>query len=378
MEFKLISKKINGTLTKEEEGIFNAWYLESKTHRTYFAKVEKYHSNGLDIVEIQKGWEKVSLKIRPRRKPIRNWHYAAVIAFLMVLGSLNFFFEKKVESSRVTDETIVKTEPIQIGSDKATLTLEDGSRVALEKGKTYTNGKVSSNGEGLIYKAASNTKTKSLVFNTLTIPKGGQFFLTLADGTQVWLNSDTQLRYPVVFDNDSAREVELLYGEAYFDVAPSAVNNRTHFLVKSNNQKVDVLGTEFNVKAYKEDAFIATTLVEGKVLVEQGSFSKTLEPGQQSRLYIYADKIDVFNVNIYNEISWKNGFFSFEDKTLEEIMSVLSRWYDVEVMFKNESVKKLTFNGVFRKTQQLTEILNTIENTNEVNYIINQKMITME
>lgn len=377
MEFKLIVEKINGTLTEKEESIFNDWYAESEAHHNYFNQVQENYSKGLDMVDIQKGWEKVSSKIDPKRKTNGYWKYAAAVAALFVLGGLTFLFNEKDEELNTNNAPVVKTVPIQIGTDKATLTLEDGSQVPLEKGQSYETEKVSSNGEELKYKAPSN-KEKTLAHNVLTIPRGGQFFLTLADGTRVWLNSDSQLRYPVAFTNNGPRMVELLYGEAYFEVSPSSDHNGAHFLVKTQGQEVDVLGTEFNLKAYKEDAFVATTLVEGKVLVKKGSTSKNLIPGHQSRLYAKTSEIDIVPVDVYNEISWKNGFFSFKDKPLEDIMSVLSRWYDVDVVFKNDAIEKATFNGVFRKTQQLDEILMTIENTKEVSYSIDQKTIIME
>jgi ferric-dicitrate binding protein FerR (iron transport regulator) len=377
MEFKLIIKKINGTLTKNEEAIFKDWYTESETHRAYFRQVQKQYSEGSDMVDVQKGWKTVSSKIEQKKNPNTFWKYAAAVAAFVLLGGLAYFNKKEAEPDLIS-APVVKSSSIQIGTDKATLTLEDGSQVALGKGKSYKTEKVSSNGEELVYKAPSGHEKGTVAHNILTIPRGGQFFVTLADGTRVWLNSESQLRYPVAFTVDGPRTVELIYGEAYFEVSPARDHEGSHFLVGTHEQIVDVLGTEFNVKAYKEDAFVATTLVEGKVLVKKGPAAKTLRPGHQSRLNLQTSEIDVVTVDVYNEISWKNGFFSFKDKPLEDIMAVLSRWYDFNVVFKNDAIKKATFNGVFRKSQQLDEILSAIENTKEVTYTMNQKTITME
>lgn len=377
MEFILVLKKLKGTLTEGEEATFQDWYAESEAHRAYFRQVQKKYSKGLDTVDIQKGWEKVSSKVDNEKKLNSFWKYAAAVAALILVGGLTFSDEKDLGPDTVVTP-IVKSPSIQIGTDKATLTLEDGSQVELEKGKSYKTEKVSSNGEELVYRASSGQKKKEIAQNVLTIPRGGQFFLTLADGTRVWLNSESRLRYPVAFLADGPRTVELLYGEAYFEVSPAHEHDGSHFVVKTQEQQIDVLGTEFNLKAYKEDAFIATTLVEGKVLITKGSSSKTLSPGYQSQFDLDTNEIGIKTVDVYDEISWKNGFFSFKDKSLEDIMAVLSRWYDFDVVFKSDSVKKATFNGVFRKSQQLDEILSAIENTKEVTYTMNQKTIIME
>ena len=248
------------------------------------------------------------------------------------------------------------------------MTLEDGTKVILGEGEHYKANNLSSNGEQLVYKAGANPSDNTVAHNVLTIPRGGQFFITLADGTKVWLNSESQLRYPVSFTNSKPRKVELIYGEAYFEVSPSTDHGGSHFLVSTHEQEIDVLGTEFNIKAYKEDTFIATTLVEGRVSVKNGTTSEYLLPGQQSQMDLETDQISIGQVDVYNEISWKSGYFSFKDKPLNEIMLVLSRWYDIEVSIKNAKLKTLKFNGVFNKKQSLDDILSIIENTNEAKF----------
>ena len=202
--------------------------------------------------------------------------------------------------------------------------------------------------------------------------------MVLADGTKVWVNSETRLRYPVSFTANKTREVELVYGEAYFDVSPSTEHNGSRFVVLTDGQRVEVLGTEFNIKAYSEDKYVSTTLVEGKVLVENGMESKNLSPGHQSVLDRDSKKLGVSKVDVYNEVSWKDGLFSFENRSLEDIMQVLARWYDVEVVFEDKAIEELSFNGVFRKTLSLKEILDIIQNTNVVKYEINRKTIIMK
>ncbi|WP_420320129.1 FecR family protein [Flagellimonas sp.] len=375
MEFKLILKKLNNKLTKAEEQVFNDWISESKMHRSYFEKVqESYLQQSPNIVDIQKGWERINSKINPTKGFFKYWKYAAA-AVVVALLSLPFLLTEQEPTAPPTVNVVGNT--IEIGTDKATLTLEDGTRVPLEKGKAFNTQTLSSNGKELVYKTKSEA-AKAIKYNTLTIPRGGQFYLVLSDGTKVWLNSDSELRYPVTFANNMPRKVELLYGEAYFEVSPSTNNNGTHFLVATQGQEVDVIGTEFNIRAFKEDSFIETTLVNGKVAIKDEGSISNLTPGYQSRLDKGSREISIAQADVRTIISWKDGLFSFKNMALEDIMTVLSRWYDVEVNIVNEKVAKVTFNGVFNRNQDLENILSIIQNTNEAKLTTKEKTIMVE
>jgi ferric-dicitrate binding protein FerR (iron transport regulator) len=378
MDFKLILKKLNNTLTKEESKIFDAWHRASKNHRNYFRNVQENYSKGLDFVDVEKGWAVVSSRTTKKKHLYSFFKYAAVIVILLTTASLWFLDNENKQVQFIEETNVVRENKIEIGSDKATLTLEDGSNITLEKGQSYETNEVSSNGEQLVYNGKEGQSEKVTKTNILTIPRGGQFFVILADGTKVWMNSETQLKYPVAFTDGETREVELVYGEAYFEVSPSTFHNGSHFIVQTQHQKIEVLGTQFNVRAYGDDDQIATTLVEGKVVVDNGKDSKDLSPGQQSTSNRSTQKLDVATVNVYNEISWKDGLFSFKNRSLEDIMKVLSRWYDVDVVFDNEELRRLSFNGVLRKNLELEEILNIVKHTNEVDYEINEKTIIMK
>lgn len=378
MEFSFILKKIDATLNEEEKNTFNSWYHESEEHRIYFNRVKVNYLKGLDVVDIEEGWSQVSSKIIKKKKRYTYFKYVAMVAILLTIGSL-WFARTETNNDQVPKQSRVAfDDTIEVGSDKATLTLEDGSKITLEKGENYETGVASSNGEELVYNNTQAFPKKTVPNNVLTIPRGGQFFVVLSDGTKIWVNSETQLKYPITFEEDESREVELIYGEAYFEVSPSSQHEGTNFIVHTEDQDVEVLGTEFNVKAYKGDSTLLTTLVDGKILIDNGSSSLNLTPGHQSILRRNSKQFSIAAVDIYDEVSWKNGFFSFKDRSLEDIMKVLSRWYDVEVVFQNEHIKQLMFNGVFRKTQQIDEILSIIKGTNEVNYSINKKTITMK
>ncbi len=305
------------------------------------------------------------LKISKRKKqvsPTRSiWRYAAAAALVGILAT-SYFFRANFSNNDLenTAPTIVKTNIIP-GTDKATLRLENGSTVFLKKGDAFHSENANSNGEEIIYKA-SKQNTTEIAYHYLTIPRGGQYFVKLSDGTQVWLNSESQLKYPVNFVEGETRKVELVYGEAYFDVSPSTEHKGTKFMVFNQSQEIEVLGTEFNIKAYKNEANIYTTLVEGKVDVRIENKKQGLIPNQQLNLDVNTNISIINSVDVYNEISWKEGVFSFEGKTLKEMMRVLSRWYDVDVIFKNKTIESEEFVGVLRKNQKIEGILNNIKN----------------
>lgn len=293
------------------------------------------------------------------RKYTRVMKYAAI--FVGIIATTYFFKDNIFSKSVETTPIIVDTNTVEPGTDKATLTLGDGSEIALEKGEYLKTQNANSNGEEIIYKA-NQINTKELVYNYLTIPRGGQFFVVLSDDTKVWLNSESQLKYPVRFIEGETRKVELVYGEAYFEVSPSTEHKGAKFKVFNQSQEVEVLGTEFNIKAYKGETNIYTTLVEGKVTVNYENRKQNLTPNQQSSLDVNTKNFLVKEVDVYNEISWKDGVFSFERKPLKDIMKVLSRWYDVDIIFDSKSLEEVKFFGVLGKDQKIEEILETIKN----------------
>ncbi|HCO83330.1 MAG TPA: anti-sigma factor [Arenibacter sp.] len=313
---------------------------------------------------------------------VKNFvQYAAVILIFLGIG---YFLKNGIVDnapSTIVPEAKAPVEIvniIQAGTDKATLTLEDGSSIDLEKGKIIKTKNIKSNGEELIYDS-SNKSTKEIAYNYLTIPRGGQFHIKLADGTLVWLNSESQLKYPVAFAEGKTRIVELVYGEAYFEVSPSTEQQGATFRVLHPSQEIEVLGTEFNVKAYKDETNIYTTLVEGKVSISTATAKQILKPNQQSNLDLKNNQVSVHHADVNQEISWRRGLFSFKGKSLEEIAMVLSRWYDVDIEFSRPALRKVRFNGVLRKEEAIEEILNTIITTNSIKaYEINNKKIILK
>lgn len=316
-------------------------------------------------------------KVIKMRSYYRVASYAAVLVILIAVGFLikdDFLGKGNQESG---SQTKVVENTIKIGTDKATLTLDDGSDVVLNKNTSYKTAYADSDGEALVYNSADDKATET-VYNVLTVPRGGQFFIQLADGTKVWLNSESQLKYPVAFATGKTRQVELIYGEAYFEVSPSTSHNGDAFKVQTVMQTVEVLGTQFNIKAYRDETEIYTTLVEGKVMVNDEKQNNLLIPGQQSIVTADAN-MTVKKADVNLEIAWKQGLFSFKEKSLKEIMKVLSRWYDVDIVFANTDLEKIKFKGVLSKNQELEDILLTIKNLKVVNaYEINNNKILIK
>lgn len=347
---------------------------ENKTHFKNFVKLNYYIDyNVLDFELIQEK-KKILRRAKVKRTRILEISYSNIYkyaAVLVVFLAIGYYF--LTSEDLMDDVPIIVNNDIKTGTDKATLTLGDGTDVVLEKGQFYADNNLTSNGESLVYTALTKMNP---AYNYLTIPRGGQYLLKLSDGTQVWLNSESKLKYPVSFVDGQARQVELIYGEAYFDVSPSTEHKGTVFQVINASQNVEVLGTEFNIKAYNDEANIYTTLVEGKVAVSHVNANQILSPGQQFNLNITNGETSVTKVDVYRETSWRKGIFSFRHKPLKEIMKVLSRWYDMDVIFLDKDLENEKFIGTLSKDQDIEIILSAIKNTNIINtYEINNKTV---
>lgn len=383
---KLIVKYLTKSATTSDLDVLSKW-VEIPINKKVFKDYVQTHyaifysmndPNSKKAVErlLRKIKKEKSFVYKLRKQPI--FKYAAAAIVVGILASTYFFRENIFSNpSLETVPTIVNTNTIIPGSDKAILTLEDGSAVALGKGNSYQTQNANSNGEDLVYEAGKRN-SKDIAYNYLTIPRGGQFHIVLSDGTEVWLNSESQLKYPVSFLKGKTRQVELVYGEAYFDVSPSTAHEGSKFQVFNKFQEVEVLGTEFNIKAYKDESRIYTTLVEGKVSVSSNSINQILKPAEQSNFNLDEGTMAVTTVNVYYEISWKDGIFSFKGKPLKDIMKVISRWYDVDVIFEDNSLELVKFKGTLDKRQSIEEILSIMKSSTISDYEIKNKTIILK
>ncbi len=390
-ELKMISPNIENIIVKfltkqataSELTELEDW-IENPVNKKLFDEYVKinyvieYNMNEFDSHKLRLKLMEAFDKERKARKfkKIRKVFYYSAAAIILGIVTATYLYQ--LNFSNTPEPKIIVNNVITAGTDKAILTLEDGSSVVLDKERKYEKDNVVSNGKELVCKNANKKKTE-VAYNYLTIPRGGQFKLKLSDGTDVWLNSETKLKFPVAFVEGNLREVELIYGEAFFVVSPSTEHKGAKFKVKNKDQEVEVLGTEFNIKAYQNEDNIYTTLVEGKVTVSNSTTKKYLEPNQQSVINPKKGDIEINPIEAYNEILWTKGIFSFKGKNLKEIMDVMSRWYDVDVFFKNTALEKVKFNGVLSKNDDIKEILTIIKKTNFINdYEIKERKITIK
>lgn len=357
----------------ENEKLFQSYI---RTNYAIDYNLKKFNSDKIKLMLSKEiGKEKKVFRLKKIRQRIL---YGAAASLVIGMLATGFFLNSNRFTPPEVKTPIVINTPIKAGTDKATLTLEDGTVVALQKGNKYQTKTAQSNGEEIVYKAGNRMASKT-AYNYLTIPRGGQFHLVLSDGTQVWLNSETQLKYPVAFTDCATRQIELVYGEAYFEVSPSTKHKGAKFKVLNQSQEVEVIGTEFNIKAYRDETNIYTTLVEGKVAIGNQGKNRILKPNEQSNLDLQYKTIAITKVDVYNEISWKDGVFSFRKKPLGEIMKVLSRWYDIDVQFENEELKKVGFNGVLGKEQKIEDILKRIKKFKVIkDYEIKNKKVILK
>lgn len=273
-------------------------------------------------------------------------------------------------------------EPVQMatgimpGAPRAELVLPQGQIVHLDTttkvvpiANTMT--QVMSYRNTLIYD--SEDEGKQVEYHTIRVPRGGEYNLQLSDNTKVYLNAGSSLRYPVRFTGDK-REVVLI-GEGYFEVAKDSTKP---FIVKAGNIDVRVLGTAFNVNAYPDEECISTTLVEGKVQVDYGTERQFMQPGTRL-VYDKSDghaEISAVDVEVYT--SWKDGYYYFKRETLENIMDVLSRWYDLNVFFQNLDLKSVEFGGRLKRYEDINYLLRKMEETEDVEFIIKGNSITVK
>lgn len=297
----------------------------------------------------------VSQNDRPVRRMF-SWKYlsaAAAVIILLVVSS-HYLFIKKSERPDIAKKSVPMQKDVAPGKDGAILTLADGRQIVLDNatdGK-ITDGAVKS-GNVVSY---VNAGTAEVVYNTMSTPKGRQYALVLADGSKVWLNAASSIRFPTAFVG-SDRKVEIT-GEAYFEVTHDASKP---FHVAVNDMDVQVLGTHFNINAYGDEANVKTTLLEGSVLVTSKSLQRAavLRPGQQSVLNASSLLVNK-DVDTDEITAWKNGQFVFNSTSLEQLMKQISRWYDVEVEYKG-IIPQERFTGIVSRTSNLSEVLNIVK-----------------
>ncbi len=312
-------------------------------------------------------------QVRRRVIPLRRIAVAASLIGVLLLTA--FVFINKGGSKGIVKANVSEhqfKDDVSPGGDKATLILADGSIVVLDDAQNgilaqQGNSKVVKLGGKLSYNPI-NKSSKEILYNTISTPNGGQYQLELPDGSLVWLNATSSIRFPTSFV-DKERRVEIT-GEAYLEVAK---NRDKPFIVTVNNAEIQVLGTHFNINAYLDEDDVKTTLLEGSVKFVNGGNANILKPGQQSQLIKNGTVKVVSSVDVEKVVAWKNGFFDFDNAGIETIMRQLSRWYNVEIEYNGKTDD--LFIAEMRRNIKLSDALKALELTGKVRFEIEGKKI---
>lgn len=353
----LILKEKCQLITYEESFELEEWRTDNPTNAELYEKFKDYdflnsygayndisHSQALSKYKAKYGFR--------RRFPLMKWGISAAASILILFAGY-YVFNQPDDSSVHAD--------IIAGSAKALLVLSNGEKVDLGNSVDTEkimdgNSVIEKNKHTLNYQTQDKV-AKTNIFHELIIPIGGEYKIELSDGTIVWMNSMSKLRFPVAFDS-THRDV-FLDGEAYFEVAKDS--RRPFHVILNNGLKVTVLGTSFNVRAYKDEKRVETVLEEGSVMINTDGNDVILQPNQRASYNNLSKNIIVDEVDTRNYTSWRSGHFVFNKMSIEQILNDISKWYSFEVDYKNEEVKNLIFCGSLKKHEDLNKFLTAIE-----------------
>lgn len=366
---ELISKYNEGAASREEIRIVENWFAQQSALR-------QLEPEELDYPEVkQQMWLNIVEQVVPSvRKPIWGFNIAAAAAVLIISIAAVLFY---VNHKYIASSQIVKND-IHPGKNKAILTLADGRKISLTDA---VNGQlpgdagvtISKTADGqLIYQSVATASDKnSTAYNTVEAPRGGQWQVVLPDGSRVFLNALSSLKYPVSF-SAKERKVELK-GEAYFEIFH---NKKSPFRVVTKGQTVEVLGTHFNIMAYTDEKIVKTTLLTGSIKVSAENESLVLKPGEQAQLSP-ADMKLIADADLEDVMAWKKGYFKFSEN-LESVMAKVSRWYDVEVSYEGQPDPEFKYKGEISRNKNLSEILNMLEYTGNAHFKIEGRRVIVK
>lgn len=378
----LIEKYLDGSITPAEEATLMAWYQEQNQAEVQWLSEHEAEEEQVRQRMLTKLHQQINIPEAAPARSRRLWYYlSAAASVLIILGLAGYFYLAPARQQVLPAPPALANNDISPGSNKAILTLDNGEKVILEDAK---NGIISQQGNTAVnktdsgqlsYQSTGNAATAT-VYNTITTPYGGQYQVTLQDGTKVWLNAGSSLRFPAAFSGDE-RNVALT-GEAYFEVAKDKARP---FLVTvgataATPLTVKVLGTHFNINAYPEEQHHTVTLVEGAVKVDYGAANALLSPGKEAILDKTSGRLQTAAADTESAIAWKNGYFIFENEKVESIMRQISRWYDVEISYQGD-VSGKAIGGSLSRSKNVSEVLNMLELTGTVHFKINGRRITV-
>jgi transmembrane sensor len=379
---QLIDKYLAGNASVEEEQLllnfFDSFQDEIKWDENLFGLKQKLEDKMLARLQAAVKKDTGTANVFNMAKVLRKIA-AATIGLIIITGVLVYHSKKAPQRLATAQQSSTVKFDAEPGQNKAILTLADGSKLELNSAKIgvlakagHISVKKTKDGQ-LIYLLAPSKITDAnapIAFNTINTPVGGQYQVILPDGTKVWLNAASSLKYPTQFKG-SQRVVELT-GEAYFEVTKNAA---MPFYVKANNMQVKVLGTHFNIMAYNNEPAIKTTLLEGSVQLSSGAINNMLKPGQQGLLNRYG-QITVSDVNAEHAIAWKNGYFEFNRSGIHEIMNQLARWYDIEIAYDG-NMPDDEFVGKIERSAKLSQVLNILK-LSKIHFVLENKKLIVK
>jgi len=357
--FSILDKYQDGTASAAEKALVEEYYRRmEKAGTTELTADEEAEIRRTMYNRIAAGFDEPGAKVVSLKRSYSKVAAAAVILMTIGAGSYFFLFKKPVIEPAQAETAKAKPRDLPPGRDAAVLTLGDGRTIVLDS----ASGTISQQGGATVinlngqvsYASTAKDKPAAVVYNTISTARGNQYQLILADGSKVWLNSASSLRFPTSFTGD-IREVEL-DGEGYFEVAKNAGKP---FHVKTKTQDVEVLGTHFNVNAYNDEVATKTTLLEGSVKVKADN-SVVLKPGEQSVLKANSPFTIDHSPDIDQVMAWKNGWFEFDNTDIKAIMRQISRWYDVDIRYETKTDNQ-TYGGRISRNINLSNILKMLE-----------------
>ncbi len=380
---RIIQKSLKGKLSESEEKLLSDWRKVSEENEHAFQRMisEDFYTVGMEKLEtydyrvaygrfLQKKYQR-----RRKRRFLISMARVAAVALPFVMAVVLYVGLNREEEQTLRPSLASNILP---GTSKAVLTLANGQMIPLGKETTdstiITDGtQISASGSGITY--VGGGESDAVVYNKLEIPRGGEFCLTLSDGTRAWLNSETSIQYPVVFGAKERRV--FIQGEAYFEVAKDA---KKPFTVQFMSSSVTVLGTSFNIRAYPEEKQSQTTLAEGSVRIYSPGSSMLLKPGEQAEVNALSGEMVKKEVEVKTFTSWKDGRFVFEQEPLENIMRTLERWYDIRVIFRDEGAKRISLSGNLKRYGDFSQVMNMLQMTGDVRFELhgNDVYITTE
>lgn len=375
---QLILKSLEGQLEEAERKELDDWLTIEANRKLYVTLSQTNLDKKKALFEQlhpERSWKRLEKQLAFKRSPrfLRIVRYAAAVLLLGIAGTTVYWYQNR---SEIFSSSIQQTE-IQPGSAKAFLILASEEKINLESDRIFSlqqdsTVKLDNKGNTLRIESGSPAPQASQEYQTLFVPTGGEYKLVLEDGSQICLNSDTKLRFPLAFSSE--KRVVYLEGEAYFEVAP---DSRKPFVVVTQGMEVNVLGTKFNVKAYQGDRSVITTLVSGSVRIKEDKSSRTalLRPNEQCVYSADDGWMQVRSVDSQVFLGWIYGRFIFENETLKEILKQFSRWYDVEVLFQNPEVAGYRFSGNVDRFDQISTLLGMIEKTYDISFTVRDRTV---